>query len=359
MATDGRLGQPEPPLRTVMTIDHHADHTLPDPAMLAGRRIIVVGDITLDEYLYGRATRLSREAPVPVLEFLRRETILGGAANPARNIVALGSQASLVAIVGDDAEGEHLRTLLRAAGVDDRGVITLPQRTTTRKTRILADAAPRLPQQIARLDYLDRRPLSSDSEALIIAALADQLPDADAVICSDYQLGLLTPRVVEAIRTLCQQHGVLFAVDAQGNSHYYHHADLFRCNDAEAAAALGTSLTDEGALTVGVICLYQELAARLVIVTRGPAGLVLVGDDEPCQHIPAYHVSEVFDTTGAGDTFIAVATLALAAGCRGRTAAALANIAAALVVRRLGNAVVTPEELRAAIMTDNRSGIPR
>ncbi|WP_322815441.1 bifunctional ADP-heptose synthase [Chloroflexus sp.] len=322
---------------------------LPDPAILAGHHIIVVGDITLDEYLYGRATRLSREAPIPVLEFLRRETILGGAANPARNIVALGSQASLVTIVGNDAEGKHLRDLLQAAHIDDSGVITVTDRITTRKTRILADAAPRLPQQVARLDYLDRQPLSAEIEERVIATLAAQLPGADAVICSDYQLGLLTPRVVGAIRTLCRQHDVIFAVDAQGHSHYYRHADLFRCNDAEAATALGVPFVDEAAIADGVTRLYHDLAAHLVIVTRGPAGLVLIGDHEPYQHIPAYHISEVFDTTGAGDTFIAVATLALAAGCRGSIAAMLANIAAALVVRRFGNAVVTPAELRAAI----------
>ncbi|MEF3272904.1 MAG: ribokinase [Chloroflexus sp.] len=332
-----------------MTITSFDYTSLPDPTILAGHRIVVVGDITLDEYLYGRATRLSREAPIPVLEFLRRETILGGAANPARNVVALGSQASLIAIVSDDAEGAQLRDLLRAAAIDDSGVITIPERITTRKTRILADAAPRLPQQVARLDRIDRRPLTTDEEELIVATLTKQIPTADAVICSDYQLGLLTPRVVEAIRYLCRQHGVIFAVDAQGNSHYYHHADLFRCNDAEAAAALGTSLSDDKALVTGLVRLHQQLAARLVIVTRGPAGLALIGDDEPYLQLPAHQVSEVFDTTGAGDTFIAVATLALAAGCRGHIAAALANIAAALVVQRLGNAVVTPAELAAAI----------
>ncbi len=333
---------------TLSMADTSPYHDLPNPSILAGRRIVVVGDITLDEYLYGKATRLSREAPIPVLEFLRRETILGGAANPARNVVALGSQASLIAIVGNDEEGAHLRALLRAAGIDDSGVIVVTDRITTRKTRILADAAPRLPQQVARLDRLDRRPLTPAEEDRVIAALEQQLPAADAVICSDYQQGLLTPRVVTAIRDHCRQHGVIFAVDAQGNSHYYRSADLFRCNDAEAAAALGIPLLDDTTMADGIARLYHALAARLVIVTRGPAGLALIGDDEPYQQLPAHRVSEVFDTTGAGDTFIAVATLALAAGCRGRTAAALANIAAALVVRRLGNAVVTPDELAAA-----------
>ncbi len=316
---------------------------------LAGQRILVVGDVTLDEYLYGRATRLSREAPIPVLELLRREIILGGAANPARNIVALGGLATQVGVVGADPEGEQLRGLLHKANIADQGLVVSPQRPTTRKTRILADEAPRLAQQIARLDRLDRTPLSPAEEAGIIATLSAQIPHHDAVICSDYQLGLLTPAVVATVRELCQAHGARFCVDAQGNSHYYTGADLFRCNDREAEAALGTPLRDEADFVAGLGRLRAELEARLVMVTRGPGGLSLVGEGTPYMHLPAARVSEVYDTTGAGDTFVAVTTMALTAGASPVEAARLANAAAALVVRRYGNAVVTPAELAAAI----------
>ncbi|EFO80772.1 PfkB domain protein [Oscillochloris trichoides DG-6] len=316
---------------------------------LAGQRILVVGDVSLDEYLFGRATRLSREAPIPVLELQRREIILGGAANPARNIVALGSQAAQISIVGDDPEGQQLRDLLRQASIDDRGLVVSARRPTTRKTRILAEEAPRLPQQVARLDRLERGALSSDEEALVIRALHEQIPTANALICSDYQLGMMTPAVIAAARDLCQRHKVCFTVDAQGNSHAYHGANLFRCNNQEAAATLGRRLETEADFIAGLSQLRHELNAQLVIVTRGPQGLSIIGADVGYQHLPAVQVSEVYDTIGAGDTFIAVATLGLAAGLAPLEAAQIANTAAALVVRRLGNAVVNPTELAQAL----------
>jgi rfaE bifunctional protein kinase chain/domain len=325
---------------------------------LAGRRILVVGDVSLDEYLFGRATRLSREAPVPVLELLRRQIILGGAANPARNIVALGSTAAQIGIVGDDEEGQQLRDLLRQAGIADLGLVVSPDRPTTRKTRILADESPRLPQQVARLDRLDRSPLSPVEEELVIAALRAQIPSADAVICSDYQLGLMTPTVIDAARSLCRASGVRFTVDAQGSSHAYHGADLFRCNNQEAEAALGARLEREADFVSGLARLRSELDARLVIVTRGPQGLSIIGAGIDYQHLPAVQVSEVYDTTGAGDTFIAVATLGLVAGLAPLDLAEIANAAAALVVRRLGNAVVSPEELASALSGGGARGGP-
>jgi len=316
---------------------------------LAGRRVLVIGDLTLDEYLYGRATRLSREAPIPVLELLRREVILGGAANPARNIVALGSAATQVGLIGDDVEGAQVLALCNAAGIDTAGLIRAPDRPTTRKTRIMADEAPRLPQHVARLDRLDRAPLSAHEETAVLAALQTLVPRHDAVLCSDYQLGLLTPPVVDTVQRLCRAHGALFCVDAQGNSHYYRGADLFRCNNREAEAALARPLQHEADFPAGLARLQAALDARLVIVTRGPQGLSLLGDTCGYTHIPALQVSEVYDTTGAGDTFVAVATLALSTGIAPLAAAHLANAAAALVVRRFGNAVVTPAELAAAI----------
>ncbi|MEI7772320.1 MAG: PfkB family carbohydrate kinase, partial [Chloroflexales bacterium] len=145
----------------------HSMHTLADLVpLLASKRILVVGDVSLDEYLFGRATRLSREAPVPVLELIRREIILGGAANPARNVVALGSSADQVGIVGSDPEGQQLRDLLRSAGIDARGLAISPGRPTTLKTRVLAEESPRLPQQVARLDRLERAALSPAEEDL-------------------------------------------------------------------------------------------------------------------------------------------------------------------------------------------------
>ncbi len=317
--------------------------------LLAGRRILVVGDVSLDEYVFGRATRLSREAPVPVLEFERRDYILGGAANPSRNIVALASSAIQAGVVGNDTAGRQLLTDLQAAGIDSQAMLSLDDRPTTCKTRILAQDPPRLPQQLARLDQLSRAPLPPTDEQRLITTLAGQIPQVDAVICSDYQIGLLSPQLVDSIRDLCRRHSVLLCVDAQGNSHYYRNVDLFRCNNVEASAAVGFALRTEADYRAALQHLRSKLGARLVIVTRGPDGLSIEGEDLPYSQLPAIQVSEVFDTTGAGDTFIAVATLALAGGLPALAAARLANTAAALVVRRLGNAVVSAAELSAAL----------
>jgi rfaE bifunctional protein kinase chain/domain len=318
-------------------------------ARLAGLRVLVVGDVTLDEYLFGRPTRLSREAPVPVLELARREIILGGAANPARNIVALGSSAVQVGIVGADPEGEQLRAAFVQHHISPAGLITVAGRPTTVKTRILAHEGPRLPQQVARLDRLERAALPPADEQHILDVLQEYIPQVDAVLCSDYRIGLLSLTVVDAVRALCQQHRRLLTVDAQGNADYYHGVDLFRCNDREAAATLGVPLRTEEEFRHGVAALRQRLAAQLVIVTRGPEGVSLEGAQIGYTHLPASRISEVYDTTGAGDTFIAVATLALAAQLGPYHAARLANTAAALVVQRLGNAVVLPEELSQAL----------
>ncbi len=334
--------------RPLIDIEDHRKHSALIDA-LAGLRILVIGDVSLDAYIFGYATRLSREAPIPVLEWVEQTIILGGAANPARNIVALGSHTIQIGIVGDDPEGAQLRNALSQAGISPQGLLTIQGRPTTTKTRILAHEPPRLPQQVARIDRLDRRELDTADEERVVAQILAHIPHVDAVLCSDYQIGLLTPDVVHTIRTLCHQHGVLLTVDAQGNSHYYQGVDLFRCNNTEASVALGRTLHDEEDFRVGLEELQTRLQARLVIVTRGPEGLSLFGAGIGYAHLPAAHVSEVYDTTGAGDTFIAVVTLALASQLPPIIAAHLANVAAALVVRKLGNAVVTPQELTLAL----------
>ncbi len=318
-------------------------------AQFVGRRVLVIGDVSLDEYLFGQPTRLSREAPVPVLEWTRREIILGGAANPAYNIVALGGQATLIALVGNDPEGDQFRAALTKAQISVAGLLSFAQRPTTIKTRILAHTPPRLPQHLARLDRLDYRPLAPPEEEQLLALLTTLIPQHEAVLCSDYQLGMLTPTIVKAIRTLCQQYHVLLTVDAQGNADYYYGVDLFRCNDQEAARTLGRPLQSETDFQQGLQQLQTQLAAKLIIVTRGPEGVSLVGQGVPYSHLKAVDVSEVYDTTGAGDTFIAVATLALMARLEPLKAAELANVAAALVVRKLGNATLSPAQLGQAM----------
>lgn len=310
--------------------------------------LLVVGDAVLDEYLFGTATRLSREAPVPVLEFTRRLVLPGGAANPARNIAALGAPVTLAAVVGADPEGARLRALLLEAGVAPRGLVVDPGRPTTRKTRILAEGLPRYPQQVARLDRLSRSPLSPALFAQLRDALEAELPRAEAVLCSDYLSGLLTPDLVDWLRARCRARGQLLTVDAQGELAKYRGVDLLRCNAHEARQFLGWPLTSDGDCRAALEALLAQLDVGLAVVTRGEQGVVLQGRDLPYTAIPGRPV-EVADTTGAGDTFIAVLTLALAAGFHTVEAATFANVAAGAVVRHFGNAVLSLTDLRALL----------
>ncbi len=316
---------------------------------LQGRRIVVVGDVFLDEYVVGRATRLSREAPVPVLEFERRFCLPGGAANPASNIIALGGVAHQVGVVGDDEAGRQLVQKLQEVGIDVTGVVTDPSRPTTTKTRIVAQGSLRFPQQLARIDRLDRRPIGKDVEGAILAQLENLVPQADAVLVSDYRTGVVSEAVVAAVLDVTRRHDKLATVDSQGNLYKFRTFDLVKCNHTEAQTVTGQALsTEEDFRRIGEKFL-KELEAQAVVITRGPEGMSLLGTTQEYLHLSAANRSEVFDVTGAGDTVIAVLTLALAAGVDLRAAAHLANYAAGLVVRKLGNATATPAELAWAI----------
>lgn len=325
------------------------DKLLKSLPKLAGRHVVVVGDVFLDEYITGQATRLSREAPIPVLEFAGRRYVPGGAANPSNNIVALGGMACQVGVIGDDEAGRTLLARLREAGIDTATVVTDPSRPTTTKTRIVAQGSLRFPQQLARIDHLDRRPVAGEVEKAMVTHLEALVPQVDAVLISDYRTGVVTDAVVATALRLARQHGKLATVDSQGNLHKFSGFDLVKCNQREAEAVLGRNLASEGDFQEAQQQLLSELEVQAILITRGAEGMSLLGRDQPYAHIPAANVSEVFDVTGAGDTVIAVTTLALAAGLDLLSAAHLANYAAGLVVRKLGNATATPEELAWAI----------
>lgn len=316
---------------------------------LAGQRVVVVGDLILDEYLVGRATRLSREAPVPVLEYTRSMYVLGGALNPAHNIVALGGQAAVVGVVGDDAEGARLLALMREAGIDTAGVAVDASRRTTVKTRIVAEGSLIFAQHLARIDRVDRQVVNGDLAERMAASLRDLAKGAQAVLISDYRLGVVTGQLVEVARQVARQDQARLTVDSQGRLDAFHGFDLVKCNRAEAEAQLGRPLVSDADFERAVVELRERLGAEGLVITRGADGMTVGGVSMPPVHLPPSNRSEVFDVTGAGDTVIAVMTLGLAAGMGLVEAAALANVAAGLVVRRLGNVTVTPEELTAAL----------
>jgi rfaE bifunctional protein kinase chain/domain len=322
---------------------------------LAGHRVLVVGDVILDEYLIGRTDRLSREAPIPVLEFERREYIPGGAANPSMNIAALGSHALQVGIVGDDPDAATLREILQARGIDPSGLISDPLRPTTTKTRIMAHMGLRFPQQVARIDRIDRRPINGDVEHRIITSLESLMPDAKALMVSDYLTGLLTNSVVAAVRETSRSRKILATADAQGQLDKYAGFDLVKCNAEEAMRCVNRKLTSDDDFAAAGREMIDDLNLQAVLITRGPEGVTLVQRDEMVNHLPAVHVEDVYDTVGAGDTVLAVVTLALVAGASHVEAAALANIAAGIVVRKVGNYAPSPAELLAAIHEQRES----
>jgi rfaE bifunctional protein kinase chain/domain len=314
----------------------------------AGLRALVIGDVILDEYLIGRATRLSREAPVPVLEFEQRQLLPGGAANPAANIAALGGQALQIGVVGADSEAAQLRQVLQARRIDTGGLVVDAARPTTVKTRVMAQMGLRFPQQVARLDKLSREPISPATERGLLAAIEARLPGAQAVLLSDYHGGMLMPSLVDGVRGLAGN--ALLASDAQGEFDKYVGFGVVKCNADEARAYLRRDLVRDDDFEAAALQLRRALRLTVgMVITRGADGATLATADDQAAHCPAPATTEVYDTVGAGDTAVAALTLALACGAPPADAVMLANFASGIVVRHVGNYSPTPDELRAAI----------
>jgi len=312
-----------------------------DVGRLAGRRVLVVGDLVLDEYVTGRPARVSREAPVLVLDVFEREHRAGSAASPAANVTALGSHATIVGVVGCDPAGARLEAGLRQLGVGDQGLVRSRAAVTPTKTRILAQGFTgglHGRQQVLRLDETSHVP--AEAGAACTALVADLAPACDAILLSDYQGGVVSEATIAAARAS----GRPIAVDSQGDVRRFGQVDLLKVNQAEAQAALR-----HADVRGGGELLRRELGARVLVITLGADGmLVFEGLAEPV-HVPAVRATEVFDVTGAGDTVIAVLTLGLIAGLSTRRSAELASAAASIVVRRLGVAVATPAEILDAL----------
>ena len=310
-----------------------------------GKTVLVVGDLYLDHYIFGTTSGISREAPVMVLEEQRREDQLGGGAAPALALRKLGYDVAVAGIVGDDPEGQRVIDLLSETGIDASRVLLDSTRPTTTKIRVVAEGFLLFPQQMLRVDRQDRDPLPANVER----ALAHEIRsiDVDAVLASDYRSGVLTGRVVDAIRELQQVQGVLTTVDSQGELTKFHGFDLVKCNQAEAEAVLQHGIDEPQTRERLLRDLRDRLQCNCLVVTRGGHGAAVVTDTY--QDVPAANRTEIFDVTGAGDTVVALMTAGLLAGGDADEAAALAQVAAGLVVRRWGNAQAGRDEIMAAL----------
>lgn len=306
----------------------------------AGRRVLVAGDVMLDEYIWGTVTRISPEAPVPIVEVETVTLTPGGAANVAVNLKSLGADPVLVGLVGPDDTATRLRQALVERGIDGAILVADPERPTTLKTRIVAHG-----QQMVRTDRESRRPAGDPVSERCRQAILDNLATVDAVILSDYGKGLLTDNLTGAVITAGRQRDLPVAVDPKG-LHYakYRRAGIVTPNALEAGRAAHLDIHNEAELLEAGRRLLTDLDTDAILITRGGEGMSLFEPGERVQHLSA-SAREVFDVTGAGDTVIATLTLALAAGADYRTAAELANRAAGVVVGKVGTAGVTVDEL--------------
>jgi len=307
---------------------------------MATSRVVVVGDAMLDIYLAGDAERISPEAPVPVVAVHGRRHALGGAANVAANVAAIGGEARLVAVVGDDPRGDSLRSELVAHRLSDRHLVTAPARPTTSKTRVMARG-----QQVVRIDEEVDEPIAERTEQQVTAELERAMLDADALLIEDYNKGALTPAVIACAMSLARRRGVPVVVDPKFKNFFaYRGASVFKPNRRELEQAMGATLDLDSpdALPTAL----DKLGVDNLLLTLGADGMVLVTKDKEITRIPAM-AREVFDVSGAGDTVTAWLGTALAAGAAVREAAQIANYAAGVEVGKSGVATASPGEVLA------------
>lgn len=311
---------------------------------LSGLRLLVVGDIMHDVFIWGKVDRISPEAPVPVVEVTRETSLLGGAANVVNNIRALGAKAIMAGVIGKDSHGE---TVLRALGEIDADSSCVQQslaRPTAVKTRIIAHQ-----QQVVRFDLEEKRALKESTFANLWNSVAKVLPHTDAVIVSDYAKGLINQQLMDKLAPACRQNNIILAVDPKPeNMHLYKGASIITPNQSEAAQTTGISINSLEDLEKAGETLLHKLECNALLITRGEKGMALFRPGLDPLHIPA-RAREVFDVTGAGDTVISVLIVAIAAGMDLADAVMAANIAAGIVVGKLGTSVTTVDEILAVL----------
>lgn len=307
----------------------------------AGRRVVVVGDLMLDRYIYGKADRMSPEAPIPVLGVERESEMLGGAGNVARNIVALGGTASLVAVIGDDAAGQAVTRLLGDSPGLESNLVIAPGRPTTQKTRFVAGV-----QQLLRADRETRAEVEGEPAKRLIAAACDEIETADAVLISDYAKGALSPALIAAVVAAARKRGIPVVADPKGTDFArYRGVTVIKPNARELAAASALPVGSDEEAEAAARAALGVVEADALLVTRSEHGMTLVERGREGALTLSTRAREVFDVSGAGDTALAAFGLALAARAALGDAAALANVAAGAVVAKVGTAVVYPDEL--------------
>lgn len=306
---------------------------------------MVIGDAVADVYLEGKISRISREAPVLVLEHMAEAVVPGGAANVIHNMATLGGETYAVGVIGDDSPGAELVRILGRKGVNTDGFIVDGSRPTITKTRIMAGGDATVRQQVVRVDKENKEALDAEIEKAVHEYILSCLIEMDGVVISDYGSNTVTATIMRSVINRCRQYNIPCIVDSRYNIMDYIGVTVVKQNDSEVAAAVGYKLSDKTALLKAGQTILEKLAADAVLITRGPDGMSLFEKNGKVTHVPVANKSEVYDVSGAGDTVVAMMILALVAKLSYEDAARLANCAAGVVVRKLGTATTTLEEI--------------
>ena len=315
-------------------------------------KVLVVGDLAIDEMIYGDAERISREAPVLILRHSNTKLILGAASNAAHNVSALNNgKVSVIGVCGDDFQAGQLRETFEKANVNCGRLVVDPSRKTTTKTRISGSITTSITQQIVRIDRQTDGFLSTDIEEEVLKQIEKAIPEHDAVILSNYHIGTLTPNVIQETIRLANQYNKIVVVDAQKDLDVYKNVTSMTPNLPDTQKSVGFKIENEEDLKRAGDKLLQDTNAKSILITCGADGMFVARAHENYTKIPVFNKSEVFDVTGAGDTVTAVYTLALATGADPAYAAIIGNIAASQVVKQFGCATTTIEELLNAVET--------
>ena len=310
----------------------------------AGSTVLVIGDIILDEYIWGDVTRISPEAPVPVVDVNQETKMLGGAANVVNNIASLGGKAVLCGVIGNDGTGKEITDKVKDLGLITDGILAEMGRPTTIKTRIVAQS-----QQVVRYDREVRKQIREESINRLLDFVRSMQPQINAVVVSDYGKGVVSAPLMKGLRDLLSGSRIILAVDPKtGNFEYYQGIDVITPNHHEAGAFCRITIADEERLMYAGKKMLSDLNCRSVLITQGKDGMTLFERNGDISHIPTV-ARKVFDVTGAGDTVISTLSLGLASGMDLKSAAVISNFAAGIVVGEVGTSTVKAEELKTVI----------
>lgn len=320
---------------------------------LGEAKILVVGDLALDEMVYGDTERISREAPVLILQHTHTKFILGGASNAAHNVADVnGGKVSVIGVIGDDYQANDLKQAFCDANIDCSSLITDKTRKTITKTRISGSCSHSITQQIVRIDRQTNAPISKETEKKLIDEIERLVPLHDAVILSDYHIGTLSDNVISAVISTAKKFNKKVVVDAQRDLNRYYGVTSMTPNLPDTQKHVGFYLKNKDDFMKAGNILLEQSGAEAVLITCGADGMVVVDNNGKYTHIPVFNKAEVFDVTGAGDTVTALYTLALAAGAEPVYAAIIGNIAAGIVVKQYGCATTSIDEIINSIPTE-------